>query len=178
MGLEPDLFVSKPMDLQKKKDKVLFNDFVEKMTTINDVFKKQIVFVQASYENFANKHKQNVPNYTVSDEVWFDTRNMQTRRPSKNLFDKFDSPFPITKIISPHVYKFELPRDWTVHPVFHTNFFRPGSTDLLPGQLTPSPVPIIDENGQNTWEVTRIFNSKIFRHRFQFLVNWVKNRPD
>ena len=90
------------------------------MTTINDVFKKLMAFVQISYENFANKHKQNVPNYIVGDEVWFDTRNMQTRRPSKKLSDKFDGPFLITKIISPHGYKLELPRDWTIHPVFHT----------------------------------------------------------
>ena len=103
---------------------------------------------------------------------------MQTRRLSKRLSDKFDGPFLITKIINPHVYKFELPRDWNVHPVFHTNFFHPGSTDPLPGQLTPPSVPIIDENGQNTWEMTRIFNYKIFKHRFQFFVNWVKDRPD
>ena len=178
MGLKPDPFVSKPMDFQKKKDGVLINEFVEKMTTINEVFKKQIAFVQTSYENFANKHKQNVPNYTVNEKVWFDTRNMQTKRPSKKLSDKFDGPFPITKIISPHAYKLELPRDWIIHPVFHTNFLRPGSTDPLPGQLAPPPVPIIDENGQDTWEVTRIFNSRIFRHRLQFLVNWVKDRPD
>ena len=168
MGLEPDPFVSKHMDLQKKKDKVLVNDFVEKMTTINEVFKKQIVFVQTSYENFANKNKQNVPNYIVNDEVWFDTRNMQTKRLSKKLSDKFDGPFPITKIVSPYAYKFELPRDWIIHPVFHTNLFRPGSTDPLPGQLTLSTVPIIDEENQNTWEMTRILNFKIFRHRFQF----------
>ena len=29
---------------------------------------------------------------------------------------------------SPHVYKLELLHDWTIHPVFHTNFLRLGST--------------------------------------------------
>ena len=70
-----------------------------------------MVFVQISYENFANEYKQNAPNYVVNDEIWFDTRNMQTKRPRKKLFDKFDGPFLITKIINPHVFKFELPRD-------------------------------------------------------------------
>ena len=55
--MEPDPFVSKFMDLQKKRDRVLINDFVEKMTTINEVFKKQMVLIQTSYENFANKHR-------------------------------------------------------------------------------------------------------------------------
>ena len=79
MGLKPDPFVNKPMDFQKRKNKILVNEFVEKMTTINEVLKKQMVFAQTSYENFANKYKQNAPNYTVSDEVWLDTRNMQTK---------------------------------------------------------------------------------------------------
>ena len=69
MGLKPDPFVSKPLDLQERRDRVLVNEFVEKMTTINEVFKKQMVFAQTSYESFANRHKQNAPNYTVNDEV-------------------------------------------------------------------------------------------------------------
>ena len=85
MGLKPDPFVSKPMDFQERKDKVLVNEFVEKMITINEVLKKQMVFAQTSYESFANRHKQNVPNYILDIEVWFDTRNMQTKRPSKKL---------------------------------------------------------------------------------------------
>ena len=157
---------------------MLVNEFVEKMITINEVLKKQMVFVQVSYENFANKHRQNVPNYAVSDEIWFDTRNMQTKRPNKKLSDKFDGAFLITKIVNLHAYKLELPRDWTIHPVFHTNLLRPGSTDSLPGQLAPPPVPIIDEEGQETWEVTRILNSRMFRNKLQFLVNWVGDRPD
>ena len=104
-----------------------------------------MLFLQISYKNFANKHKQNVPNYVVNDEIWFDTRNMQTKRPSKKLSDKFETPFFITKIINLHIYKFELPRDWTIHQIFYMNLFRPGSTDFLPGQLTPPQVFIIDE---------------------------------
>ena len=81
----------------------------------NDVLREQMVFAQASYEQYANVHRQNVPNYALSDEVWLDTRNMQTKRPSKKLSDKFDGLFPITKIVSPHAYKFELLYDWTRH---------------------------------------------------------------
>ena len=84
------------------------NSFVEKMAEINDVLREQMVFVQVSYEQYANVHRQNVPNHVLSDEVWLDTRNMQTKRPSKKLFDKFDNPFLITKIVSLHVYKLEL----------------------------------------------------------------------
>ena len=66
MRSEPDFSVNKFINFQKKKKKKapkkkFVNDFVEKMTTINEVFKKQMGFVQISYENFAKIYKQNVP---------------------------------------------------------------------------------------------------------------------
>ena len=82
MGLEPDPFINKPMDFRERTDRDIANFFVEKMAKINEVLKKQMVFVQISYEYYANVHKQNVPNYVLDDEVWLDTRNMQTKRPN------------------------------------------------------------------------------------------------
>ena len=55
MGLEPEFFVNKIMDFQKKK--LFVNEFMENITTINEVSKKQMVIVQISYENFAYKHQ-------------------------------------------------------------------------------------------------------------------------
>ena len=71
--------------------------------------------------------------------MWLDTRNMQTKRPSKKLFDKFDGFFLITKIFSPYIYKLELPNDWTIHPAFHNNFLKLKFDNFLPGQLTTFP---------------------------------------
>ena len=50
----------------------------------------------------------------------------------------------------------------------------------MPDQLTtpPFPVSIIDDEGQNTWEVTKILNFKIYRNKPQLLVDWVGDRPD
>ena len=48
MGLEPDLFINKPMNLREKTDKDIVNFFVEKMIKINEIFKKQMGFVQIS----------------------------------------------------------------------------------------------------------------------------------
>ena len=168
------------MDFRERANRDIANSFVEKMAQINEVLKKQMIFVQTSYEHYANVHKQNAPSYILGDEIWLDTRNMQTKRFSKKLWDKFDSLFPITKIINPHVYKLELPHDWTIHPIFHTNLLRLGSTDLLLGQLTtPPPLAfIIDDEGQNTWEVTKILNSRLHRNKLQILVDWVGDRPD
>ena len=132
MGLTPDPFINKPMDFREKMDKDTANSFVEKMDKINEILKKQMAFAQASYEHYANVHKQNAPNYVLNHEVWLDTRNMQTKRPSEKLSDKLDGPFPITKIINRHVYKLELFHDWTIHPIFHTNFLKKDLTTFCP----------------------------------------------
>ena len=89
MGLEPDPFISKPMDFREKTDRDTVNFFVEKMAKINEILKKQMAFAQASYEHYANVHKQNAPNYVLSDKMWLDTRNMHTKRSSKKLSDKW-----------------------------------------------------------------------------------------
>ena len=140
------------------------------MTEINDVLREKMGFVQVSYEQYANVHRQNAPNYILNDEVCLDTRNMQTKRLSKKLSDKFDGLFPTTKIINLHVYKLELLYDWIIHPVFHTNFLKPGSDDPLPGQLTtlPPPVLIINNERQDTWEMTKILNFKYTGINFSF----------
>ena len=150
------------------------------MVKINEILKKQIVFVQIPYEHYANVHEQNSPNYVLNNEMWLDTRNMQKNRPNKKLSDKFDGPFLITKIINPHVYKLELFYDWTIYLVFYTNFLKPGFDDLLFGQLTTFlfVVFIIDNENQNIWEMTKILNFKLYMNKFQFLVNWMGDRPD
>ena len=134
------------MDFREKTDKDIVYSFVEKMIKINEILKQQMVSIQVSYKHYAIVHKQNVPNYVLNYEMWLDTRNMQTKRPSKKLSDKFDGLFLITKIINPHIYKVKLPHDWTIHPVFHTNFLKPRSDDFLPGHITmfSFPVFIID----------------------------------
>ena len=68
MEREPDPFINKPMDLRKRTNRDTANSFVEKMAEINDVFREQMVFAQASYEQCANVHKQNVPNCALGDE--------------------------------------------------------------------------------------------------------------
>ena len=44
MGLEPDAFINKPMDLRERTDRDTANSFVEKLAEINEVLKKQMAF--------------------------------------------------------------------------------------------------------------------------------------
>ena len=100
MRLEPDPFTKKLKDFREKIDKDIVKFFVKKLIRINEVFKKQMVFVQALYKYYANFHKQNVPNYDLNDEMWLDTRNMKRNDPAKNYLINLMA-FFITMIVSP-----------------------------------------------------------------------------
>ena len=54
----------------------------------------------------------------------------------------------------------------------------PFDDDPLPGQQNPPPpLVIVDDNEE--WHVEEILDSRIYRHRLQYLVKWVGfDRPD
>ena len=85
MGLEPDFLINKPMDFHEKTDKNIVNFFVEKLVIINEIFKKQMVFVQVSNENYANIYKQNAPNYVFTNffkhPAFRNPRHFKTHQP-------------------------------------------------------------------------------------------------
>ena len=74
----------------------------------------------------------------------------------------------------------ELLYNWTIHPVFRTNFLKPKSDDFLFDQLTMFLIFafIINDESQNIWEMTKILNFKMHGNKFQLLVNWVGARPN
>ena len=82
------------------------------------------------------------------------------------------------EVIGQQAYKFLLPEDWKVHPVFHVSLLKKWNTaSLQEDQPIPSDVPEIEEP---YYEIERILrwrkvkmNKKIFK---EYLILW-KNYP-
>ena len=140
------------------------------MTKIDESLRELMTYAQAMQSDYANRHRQHAPKYAVGDLVWLDARNLSIDRPNKKLSNKFEGLFPITDINSSYSYRLELPSSWSCHPVFHTSLLRPYPNDPIPGQLPPAPFPLVDDDGNDVWEVDAILASKFSNSRLKFLV--------
>ena len=63
--------------------------------------------------------------YKENDQVWLNGRNLKTHQQTNKLVPRHYGPFQIIKVISPVVYKLELPDQWRIHNVFHIDLLSP-----------------------------------------------------
>ena len=145
------------------------------MKAIEDYLKDEMRWAQATYETFANRRREPAPAFQVGDEVFVDARHIKTTRPTKKLDWKNLGPFRITKVVSSHAYRLELPPSLKIHDVLPTSRLRlaPKPDDALPGQRIEPPPPVVVE-GDDEYLVERIEDSRFNRRRrrFEYLVRW------
>jgi len=137
---------------------------------------------QEGQEEYANRHRQAAPAYQVGQKVWLDLRNIKTNRPSKKL-DARHAKFTVLEKIGSHAYRLDTPPG--IHNVFQTYLLRPAADDPFPSQKQTDwqPPAIINDEGEEEWEVERILQERKRRvgrgFRHEFLVKWVGyDRPN
>src|ERR1700744_3764945 len=80
--------------------------------------------------------------------------------------------------MSPVNYQLELPIQWTIHPVFHTDLLTPYQETEIHGENYSRPAPeMVDD--QEEYEVEHIINSRCHGQgrKLQYLVKW-KGYPE
>ena len=119
----------------------------------------------------AANRKRKVVSFEVGDDVWLDSRNLRTDRPSKKLDDKMIGPFRITaKHGSSCVL--DLSSTMSVHSTFGVNLLRKDSDNALPGQRNDVPPPIVIDD-EEEWEVKEILESRKHRNQLQYRAKWL-----
>jgi hypothetical protein len=111
--------------------------------------------------------------YTVSNNVWLENKNLMLTHRTRKLHPQRHGPFKITKQISPVAYKLQLPTSWTIHDVFHASLLRPYKEMEQKGVNYTRPPPDIVQ-GESEYEVEAIINH---RHQgcnqdLQYLLKW------
>ena len=123
------------------------------------------------------KHKD-MPRYQVGDQVWLEGKHLHTHQPTAKLAARCHRPFPILEVLSPVNYCLQLPTQWSVHPVFHTDLLTPYCETVMHGVNYQHPPPDLVE-GEEEYEVERVVDSRHHgrRRTLQYLVKW-KGYPD
>ena len=124
--------------------------------------------VKTQTKYYDEKHKPR--QYAPGDMVWLSGKNIQSRRPSKKLDNKFHGPFRILKVIGEQAYRLELPATMHIHPVFHVSLLEPYKPD--PARAEPPPPLPIEVDGEERWQVSEVLDSRIHRNKLQYLVRW------
>src|ERR1700744_3614106 len=118
------------------------------------------------------------PRYKIGDQVWLEGKNLQLHYPTKKFRARRYGPFKVEKGMSPVNYKLELPMQWTIHPMFHTDLLTPYQETEIHRENYSCPAPeMIDD--QEEYVVERIIDSRRHGHgrKLQYLVKW-EGYPD
>ena len=182
LGFEPPEPLPTDITAQARAKLININEFTQKMEEITTRLREEMLTAQAIYESSANEHRRPCPRYLVGDMVWLNAKNLNTARPTVKLDDRHIGPFLVKRVFhNPLVIELDLPESMKIHPVFHASLLSHVAQDPLPGQRQEPREPVIAENGERSWYVNSITNSKYDR-RFQppllkYYVNWESHIP-
>lgn len=156
---------------KSNKDRV---EFVNKIEKILEVLCTNLTNAQITQKKQSQTNKSPAPFYKIGDEIFLDSRNITITRPIKKLNIKFFGPFKVLEKVNLHAYKFELPVEMSfIHPIFHTNLFRPAPSNPIPGQKNASQELVdIDANGYKLWSIEAITDSRKRGKWFEYEILW------
>jgi len=110
--------------------------------------------------------------FKVGDKVWLSTKHLRTTRPSKKLDYKRTGPYTVSRIINKNAYKLHLPNTMRNHNVFHVSLLDRYAPPVA-GQPPSEPqLTIVDDAGEQEWEVERILDAKLCYRKLHYLVQW------
>ena len=80
-------------------------------------------------------------------------------------------PYEVIESIGANAVRLCLPATVQIHSVFHVSLLEHAANDSYPGQIAPTPPPVIID-GEEEWEVETIMDSRLHYYRLQYLVKW------
>jgi hypothetical protein len=79
--------------------------------------------MQWAQQSWVRHH--DTPRYQIGDQVWLEGHHLCTNQPTAKLAPKHHSPFKVVQVMLPVNYRLELPMQWSIHDVFHTDLLTP-----------------------------------------------------
>ncbi|MBW0462907.1 hypothetical protein O181_002622 [Austropuccinia psidii MF-1] len=116
------------------------------------------------FKRYADKSRASQPALNSGDIVWLSSNKIKSKRPTRELSERWLGPFPILKKFSIYSYHLKLPSQLKYfHPVIHISLLEPFKTSTMPNQHQKPPPPILIE--EEEWKVSKILDFEIKREK-------------
>ena len=147
--------------------------FVKQMDRIQTDAGAALKRAQEDMKRAYDRHRKDSVAYKSGDKVWLEGTNITTQRPAKRLDDKRHGPFAVQKKVGESSYNLKLPKTWNpIHPTFNETLLTPYHKPAFPSQSTATRPPPVLVEGHPEYEIEAIQDSRVRRHRLEYLVKW------
>ncbi|KMS64547.1 hypothetical protein BVRB_019170, partial [Beta vulgaris subsp. vulgaris] len=149
--------------------------YAKSLTELHSWLRDQISVAQQRYQDYADRHRAPAPTYSVGDRVWLSTSNIPSARPCPKLSSRKIGPFPIKRVLGPVTVELDLPPSMKIHPVFHVSLLTPHVPNTIPHRVQRPRHPVFVDNDPSLtphYLVNSILDSRYFRSKLQYLIDW------
>jgi len=149
------------------------NEFTDRMKDTLEEAKSALAKAKDDMARYYNRRRAPAPTFAPGDKVYLDSTDIHTTRPSKKLAHRRLGPYPVEKRIGKYAYRLTLPFSMRrLHPVFNVVKLTPAPADPIVGRRQPAPPPPELVDGEEEYIVEKILDSRMFRGKLQYLVQW------
>ena len=108
-------------------------NFTKKMKDLTEHLRVEMLIAQAVYEFSVNKFRCSYPCYFIEDEVWLNTKNLNTAHSAVKLNNCHVRSFKVKHIFKKNslVIELELSESMKIHSMFHIILLSYVTTDSL-----------------------------------------------
>ncbi|QRW20392.1 Retrotransposable element Tf2 protein [Rhizoctonia solani] len=161
-GWEPTLTLSNvPTDVPEANDLA---------ATMEAQWKEVEAALRQSKIQMTARETGNPLEFEIREEAWLDAKNVKLKTLSPKLTEQCLGPFKVTKKISNHAYRLELPPTMRIHNVFYVGLLsKVKRDDKRDFENRPPPVTV---DGEEEYEVEGITNAEERNGKWFFRVKW------
>jgi Chromo (CHRromatin Organisation MOdifier) domain len=126
-------------------------------------------------EGYANRSRRDFQ-VIVRDAVLLSTKYFipeSFRERKRKLAAKFAGPYEIIEVMSPVVFRLQLPVGTKAHDVFQASMPKPYHGDANTERANLPPLPVVMQDGEEEFEVESIISHRRQRGKSQYLVKWL-----